>query len=106
MLEGEQCSKWEVLSMKQERKYISAFIATNVWRRKEKNLQANKVLVLFVFFGLLKPSHVHRNTVIGNKNTNDEKKKVKKRDEAGKEGDLCEHLLEWLAISKPQYIYS
>jgi hypothetical protein len=43
---------------------------------------------------LLKSSHVHRNTIIGNKNTNNKKKKVKKRDEVGKVGDLCEHLLE------------
>jgi hypothetical protein len=43
---------------------------------------------------LLESSHVHRNTIIGNKNTNDEKKEVKKRDEVGKVGDLCEHLLE------------
>jgi len=46
---------------------------------KERNLQANKVLVLFVFFGLLKSSPVHRNTVIGNKNTNDKGKNKEKR---------------------------
>ncbi len=87
MLESEQCSKWEVFSMKQEKKYISIFVATNVWRGKERNLQANKVLVLFVFFGLLKSSQVHRNTVIGNKNTNDKGKNKEKR-WSGKGGGL------------------